>query len=165
MAFVGGRGGLAGGQAVNLVVHNDISEVQISPHGVDEMIQADAIAVSVAARDDHVQVMIGKLGAACHGDRAAVEAVDAVGVEKARQIRGTANPRNHENVLGRELQLLGRNLERTEHAEIAASGAPVRLDNALVGFQRQFNYGRHKSLPFVLQFRSTDAWPIKFGRR
>ena len=79
-------GGLAGRQAVNLVIHHYIGKVQVAPHGVDEVPQADAVAVAVASGDDHVQVMIGQFGAGGHGHSTTVEAMHPVGVNVARKI-------------------------------------------------------------------------------
>ena len=57
-----GRRNLPGGQAVRLVIHDDVGEVNIAPHGLDEVVQANAVAVTVTAGDDHGHVVIGKLG-------------------------------------------------------------------------------------------------------
>ena len=54
-AFGAGRRGLAGGKAVNLVVHHDVGQVHVAAHGVHEMIAADAVAVAVAADADDFQ--------------------------------------------------------------------------------------------------------------
>ena len=53
---------------------------------MDEVTDADAVAVAVAAGDDDVQVMVGKLDTGGHGDGASVQAVNAVGMNEARQV-------------------------------------------------------------------------------
>ena len=86
-----GRRGLAGRQSVNLVVHDDVGDVQISPHGVDEVAQTDAVAVAVAAGDNHVQLVVRQLRPGRHRHRPPVKAMDPVGVHKSRQIRRAAD--------------------------------------------------------------------------
>jgi hypothetical protein len=47
-ALDAGRRDLTGRQAVNLVVHNDVGQVNVAPHGVKKVIAADAETVAVA---------------------------------------------------------------------------------------------------------------------
>ena len=136
MPLLSGRRGLAGGQAVNLVIHDDIRQVEIASHSVDKMVEADAVTVAVTARDHHVQPVVGKLRATRHRHRPAVQTVDAVGVEEPRQVRRAADARDHEDVLSGQLQPLRRELQRPQHAEVTAPGTPVRIHRSLVGFER-----------------------------
>jgi hypothetical protein len=57
---------LVGGEAVDLVVHDNVEQVDIAPHGVHEMIAANAEAVPVAARDQYRHAVIGHLEAGGH---------------------------------------------------------------------------------------------------
>jgi hypothetical protein len=65
-----------GGEAVNLVVHDDVDKVEIAAHGMDEV--ADADAVAIAAGDYHFQVRIGEPDSGSDGNGAAVQRVHAV---------------------------------------------------------------------------------------
>ncbi len=58
----GGRG-LAGGEAVDLVVHHDVGEVEVAAHGVHEVARADAEAIAIAAGYEHGQGVVGQLHA------------------------------------------------------------------------------------------------------
>ena len=52
---------LAGRQAVNVVVHDEVRDVDVAPHRVDEVADADAVPVAVAAGGDDGQVPVGDL--------------------------------------------------------------------------------------------------------
>src|SRR4051794_39449467 len=57
------RRDLAGGQPVDLVVHRDVEQIDIAPHGVHEMIAANAETVAVTPGHHHREVVIGELHA------------------------------------------------------------------------------------------------------
>ena len=52
MIFHGSGRSLAGSEAVNLIVHDHIGEIEIAPHSVDKMRDADSVAVAITAGDD-----------------------------------------------------------------------------------------------------------------
>src|SRR5260370_31737376 len=60
-ADAAGRRSLPRGKAVDLVVHDDVEQVHVAAHGVNEMVAADPEAVSVPARHDHSELVIGEL--------------------------------------------------------------------------------------------------------
>src|SRR5262249_13883143 len=82
----GGRG-LACSEAVNLIVHDDVEQVNIAAHGVNEMIAADAEAVSVATSHHHSKVVIGQLYTGRNRQGAAVQGVHPVRVDEPREVR------------------------------------------------------------------------------
>ena len=121
---------LAGGEAVDLVVHHDVEQVDVAAHGVHEVVAADAEAVAVAAGHQHGQIVIGELHSSGHRQRAAVQGVHAVGVDVAGKVGGTADTADGDHVVVRYLQLDQGLLDRGEHAKIAAAGTPVGIDFA-----------------------------------
>ncbi len=56
----GGRG-LASGKAVDLVVHNDVEQVDVAAHGVDEMVAADPETVTIASGHQNSELVVGEL--------------------------------------------------------------------------------------------------------
>src|SRR5262252_4576689 len=60
-SFAAGRRSLTGRQAINLVVHRDVQQVNIPAHRMNEMISPDAEPVSIASGHDHVQIVVGHL--------------------------------------------------------------------------------------------------------
>src|SRR6266404_777341 len=121
---------LAGGQAVDLVVHDDVEQVHIAAHGVDEMVAADAETVTVAASHEHGEFMIGELQTGGHGEGTAVEGVHAVGIHVAGKIGGTSDAADGDDVVVRYAEFDEGFLYGSKHTEIAASGTPVRIDSA-----------------------------------
>ena len=125
---------LTGRQAVNLVVHHDVGQVDVAPHGVDEMVAADAVAVAIAAGADDFQFVVAELDAGGHGKGPAMQGVHAVGVDIARQVRGAADAADDTDLMRLQAEVEQRGLERGEDGEIAAARTPVGVDAAAVGF-------------------------------
>jgi hypothetical protein len=51
---------------------------------MNKMIAADAVSITVAAGRDDLEFMIGKLSSRCHRQRAPVQSVHAIGIDKSR---------------------------------------------------------------------------------
>src|SRR5580692_12678741 len=68
----GGRS-LARGQSVDLIVHDDIQQIDIAAHGVDEMVSADSEAVTVSSSNQHCQFVISELQTCRHREGPAVQ--------------------------------------------------------------------------------------------
>ena len=85
---VGAAGGrdLARGQAIDLIVHHQVGEVDITARGMHQVVAADAVAVTVAAGRDDGELVVPQLGSRRHRERAPVQGVHAVGVEVAGQV-------------------------------------------------------------------------------
>src|SRR5262249_40555550 len=49
---------LAGGQAINLVIHHDVGQIDIASHGMNEVISADSVAVAIAPGADYLQLVV-----------------------------------------------------------------------------------------------------------
>ena len=128
-----GRGGreLALGEAVDLVVHHDVGEVDVAADRVGQVAAADREAVAVAAGHQHQQVGVGDLDALGDGQRAAVDAVEAVGRGVAGDAARAADARDEGDLVGRPADGRQRAVERLQHAEVPAAGAPDRLEVAL----------------------------------
>ena len=136
----GGRG-LPGGEAVDLVVHHDVDQVDVAAHGVHEVVAANAEAVAVAARDQHGHAVVGQLQAGGHRQRTAMQRVHAVGVDEAGKVRRAADAADRGDLVLGNLQLDQRLLHRSEHAEVAATRAPVGIDLALEIGHRSVGFG------------------------
>src|SRR6185437_469188 len=118
---------LAGGQTVNLVVHDDVKQIDVAAHGVNEVIAADAEAVSISPGYDHSQPVVSELHACGHSQGAAVERVHTVGIDVAGEVRGTADAADGNDIVQGNLQLYQSLLNGGEDAVIAAAGTPVRI--------------------------------------
>jgi len=70
--FGAGGGDLAGGQPVDLVVHDDVGKVDVSAHAVDEVVSPDAEAITVATGSYNLQFVVGELGARSDRQRSTV---------------------------------------------------------------------------------------------
>ena len=85
---VGAAGGrdLARGQAVDLVVHHQVGEVDVAARGMHQVVSADAVAVPVAAGRDHGELVVPQLGARRYRERAPVQGVHTVRIDVAGQV-------------------------------------------------------------------------------
>ena len=127
-ALDAGRRGLPGRQAVDLVVHDDVGQVDVAPHRVHEVVAADAVAVAVAAGDDDLHLVVGQGRSGRYRQRAAVQGVHTVGVDVAGQVRRAADAADRHDLVGLQAELGDCLLQRGEHTEVAAAGTPVRID-------------------------------------
>ena len=129
----GGRGrALALREAVDLVVHEDVGDVQVSPRGVHEVVAADRDSVAVAAHRDDPEVRARDLDSRGERDGAAVKAVHAERGDVAGKTRRAADARDDDRLPGLHLQLGERAVEAGQDAEVAATGAPDGLQLGLV---------------------------------
>ena len=100
----GGRG-LACGEAVDLVVHDDVEQINVTAHAVDEVVAADPEAVAVAASHQYGQLVIGELHTGCYGQRPAVQSMHAIGIDVTGEVGRTADAADGDHVMVRDLQL------------------------------------------------------------
>src|SRR5690349_9938707 len=86
---------------------------------------ADGAAVAVAHDDEDIQLRTLQLDAGRHRERAAVNAVEAVGLEVVRKAARTTDARDEHRLLGPELLGHKQPLDRGEHRMVAAAGTPA----------------------------------------
>lgn len=79
--------GCAGRNDSILVVHYDVSQVDIAAHRMNEMVAANSVTIAVAAGANHFQLVVANSHAGRNRQRAAVQRVHAVSVDVTRQIR------------------------------------------------------------------------------
>src|SRR5207245_11522185 len=90
---------------INLVVHDDVEQVHIAAHRMDEMVAADPKTVAVAARHHYSEFMIGKLQSCGHRQRPAVQSVHAIRIHVPGEVGGTADAADCYDVMVRYAQL------------------------------------------------------------
>ena len=131
-AFGGSGGCLAFGEAVDLVVEDQVGDVHISLHGMHGMAQADGVGVAVAGAYDEVGVFVGAFDALGEGKGPAVGGVGAVAVLVAADTGGAADAGNQGDVF------IGPAFFGTDggnsvlDAVVAAAGAPVWYDGIFI---------------------------------
>ena len=118
-------GGLPLRQTVDAVVEEDNFHIHIAAQGVDQVVAADGESVAVAGDDPNVQVRVGDGQPRCQGGRAAVDAVNAVGVHIIGEAAGTANARNKDNLLFGHAQFRHHPLHLGQNRIIAAARTPA----------------------------------------
>ena len=121
----GGRGLLLG-EAVDLVVVQEHAHAHVVAHGVDPVRGADRAAVAVAGVHEDMQV--GPRHAHALGDRqrAAVDAVEAVGAHVVREAARAADARDEHGLLRAQAFVAAQALHRGEDGVVAAARAPAR---------------------------------------
>ena len=89
-----------------------------------------AVATFASAQSAQAQTPVRWLS-----QSAAVQAVEAVGVDVAGQVRRAANARDHHQVFGLNSQLARGSLQGAQDTEIPTPGTPIRIDRALISFE------------------------------
>src|SRR5690606_24936495 len=112
-------GGLARGQAVDVVVHDHVGDVDVAPDGMHQVADADAVAVAVTPGGHHQQIPVGQLHGGGHGQGPAVDAVEAVGGHELGDLARAADARHAHILVGLDAQVDGRRLHGPQHGEVA----------------------------------------------
>jgi hypothetical protein len=99
---------------------------------MDKVVAANGVTVAVAPKGEDVKVIAAEADAGRQGQRAAVDEVTAVGVDKVGEARGAADAREDDDVLLRVVELLQHPVEGGQDGEIAATGTP----SGMVGGQQ-----------------------------
>src|SRR5215470_14748132 len=58
-SFCTRRRNLSRREAVDLIVHDDVSQIDVAAHGMNEVVAADTVAVAIAAGGDNLKLVIG----------------------------------------------------------------------------------------------------------
>ena len=122
------RGDLSGREPVDLVVHHQVGEIHVAARGVREVVSADAVAVAVAAGDEHGERLVGHLHPGRHRQRPPVQGVHAVGVEVSGKVRRTADAAHAHDLVRGQTQLGHRHLGGPQQGEVAAARTPIGID-------------------------------------
>ncbi len=131
-----GRRVLALGQTVDLVVVQDDLQVHVAAQDVQDVVAADAQGVAVTGDHPDAELGPGGLEAGGDGRRAAVDAVEAVGVHVVGQAAGAADAGDEDDVLARDAEVGHDALGLGEDRVVAAAGAPAHFlvgDEVLAG--------------------------------
>ncbi len=159
----GGRGLLLR-QAIDEVVHDDVGQVDVLARAVLEVIAADRERVAIAAEEEDVQVRPREADAGGQRDRAPVDEVAAVGIDEIGEAGGAADAGESDDVLVRELAALEHLVERGEHGEIAAAGAPGRVVGGEVFLGQLFAGGGGGGGDGIGGAHFKTPWRISFTR-
>ncbi len=122
-----GRRGLLLRQAIDEIVHDEVSHVDVLARAVIEMVAADGEAVAVAAEEKDVEIGPGQADAGGERDGAPVNEMRAVAVHEIGEARGTTDPGEGDDLLVIELPFLDHFVIGGEDGEVAAAGAPGRV--------------------------------------
>jgi len=114
-------------QAINPVVHDTISQLDVLARGVVEMISADGKGVAVTAENEHVQVRPRKRNTARERQRATVNIMCAVGLHEIRKTAGAADASDGGDFLVPHLALFDQLEIKGKHGKVAAAGTPRRM--------------------------------------
>src|SRR5690606_33116543 len=123
-ALAAGRRGLARGEAVDVVVHDDIGDVDVAPAGMNKVSHADAVPVAVAAGGDHHKIAVGNLDRLSHRERTPVHRVKRVGAKVVIELAGATDAGDGHDLMGLKAQVNQRPLHGGDDGEVAATRAP-----------------------------------------
>src|SRR5947207_831958 len=119
---------LSFGEAVDLVIHHYISEVDISSYHVRNVTAPDRKSITITAGDQDEQIRVREFNALRDWQRTTMDSVKAVGRGIARNTAGTANPRNECHFVRRPTDGSERARNGGDNAEVAAARAPDRFE-------------------------------------
>src|SRR4051812_12561844 len=124
-AFVGGRGELALGEAVDAVVLEDVGHVHAAAHDVGELAEADGGGVAVAGDAEVDQVPVGEVRAGKNARHAAVDGVEAVRVaeEVVGGLGAAADAGELGDAVGLDVEVEEGLDQRRRDGVVAAAGA------------------------------------------
>ena len=165
LALLAGRRVLALGQPVDLVVEQQDLDRHVAAQRVDQVVAADRQGVAVAGHDPDREVGARQREPGGERRRAAVDAVDAVGVHVVGEAARAADPGDEDDSLRRQPQLGQELLDRGEDRVVAAARAPARL---LVGGEVLLGQrlgGRPLPLPLTVPAHSRSGSPRRAPRR
>ena len=131
-ALGGGRRGLAFGEAVDLIVKDEVGDVHISLHRMHGMAETDGVGVAVAGADDHMGVLVCTLDALCEGKGSAVGGMSAVAVLVAADTGRAADAGDQGDVFIRPAFFRADSADGILNAVVAAAGAPVRNNGIFI---------------------------------
>ncbi len=153
--FRTGRGILAFGEAVDLVVEEQHVHVHVAAQQVDDVVAADAQRVAIAGDHPHAELGADAAQATDDGGRAAVDAVQAVGIEVVGEARGAADAADEDHILLLLAALF-------EQASAPASGCCSRRSrgtSALPGrWRSRPSPGLTRQSVVLMPFRSWCSW-------
>ncbi len=118
---------LAFRQAVDLVVEQQDLEADVAAQRVQQVVAADRQAVAVAGDDPDVELGVRELEPRRDRRRAAVDRMEAVGLEVVRKARRAADARHEHGLLGHGADVGERLRHGLEHGVVAAARAPTHF--------------------------------------
>src|SRR2546426_3203262 len=118
-------GGLSLRQAIDAVVEDNVSHIDVPPAGVDEVARAYPHPVTVSTCGDDLEFGVGELDSSGERQRPSVEGVHAVRPDEVGDLPGTAYPRDDYGVARVDAHLGERHLDGVEDAKITTPGTPV----------------------------------------
>ncbi len=127
-----GRGVLALGQPVDLVVEQQDLDVDVPSQGVDEVVATDGEGIAVTGDHPHRQVGAGGCDPGGDGRGPAVDRVHPVGADVVGEPRSAADPGHEYELLPGTANAGEELLDRGEDRVVAAAGAPPNL---LIGLE------------------------------
>ena len=91
---------------------DQIGNIDIFSHGMDEMIAPFTVSVSVSTLGQHGQLMIGQFNPRCHRKRSSVQAVEGIAPEVMGRFRRLTNAGNDSDFMRHFAQIHKRLFER-----------------------------------------------------
>src|SRR5207247_3745886 len=141
-------------QPIDAVVEEHDHDVHVAAQNMQEMIAADAQAVTVAGDDPDLEVW--PRGLEPGGDRGGtpVDAMETVGVHVIRQPAAAADAGDEDDLLARDAEIRHQLLRLREDRVVAAARAPADLLVRDKIFARQRNglghcFGRHPTVTLL----------------
>src|SRR5205085_575711 len=116
--------GLFLGQAINEIIHDDVSHLDVLASGVVEMVASNGEGVAIAAKNKNMQVGTADGNARGKGQSAAMKVMHAMGLDEIRKPARTANAGNGGNLFMPKLALFDQLEIEGENRKVAAARAP-----------------------------------------
>ncbi|MNJ51492.1 hypothetical protein D3C77_468000 [compost metagenome] len=127
-AFAASRGSLAFGQTINLIIHNDISDIDVPSNRMNGMTHSNCEAIAVSTGSDDGQITVRQLHALGNRQRTAMDAMQSVSIYISRNPAGTTDSGNDSQPLRLQSYIRRSALNGSLYGEVSASWTPVRFN-------------------------------------
>jgi len=122
-------------QTVDLIIVNQVGDVMIAPHGVDEVIAAFTISIPIAADGNDSQLRVGTFRANSRWYRPAVEGIEGVALQVMRQFTCLSDAGDHEYLMRLETEPDERLFNRIQYPEVTAARTPGAFQSLIVRYR------------------------------
>ena len=124
---IAARRSLPFGQTVDMIIHQHISYIHITPDSMIGMPQANRHTIAVTATGNNIELRIGKFQTLRKRQRSSVCGVHAISIYIARKTSAAANAADNRKLMWFQAKFHRCLLQGCLHSIIAAAWAPVRF--------------------------------------
>ena len=125
------RGILSTSHAIDTIVHDDGSHIDIASRRMDKMITADSAGVTVSHRHHYGKFRSAEFYAGGKGKGPSMKGMQGMKIKVAVDTGGTSNPGNCNDIIFIQTEVLNRTDHGAHYRAMTAAGAPQMREKSL----------------------------------